>query len=226
MSTRRVRIHCAPHPHTGPRPTSGWRADAGSRRFIPQPLPPQFCWQPLQRALPGRFRAMPLASRTNGKPRQRVRALIASQGALGRRVAAYPARESVRGRSNLKTLHWSVFPRQGAGRFSPQILIPDNTAPRHLPYTGLINPIAARQTHGVSDEGCHSLVLGRPADRDHRALLFRLLLGQGEWAVGRWPTPPTPLKSSTEPVPRSNRNADTAQAARHRCQTAHIIGKS
>jgi hypothetical protein len=31
-----------------------------------------------------------------------------------------PARESVRGRSNLKTLHWSVFPRQAAGRFSPR----------------------------------------------------------------------------------------------------------
>ncbi len=173
---------------------------------------------------------MPLASRThgetNGKPRGRVRALIAGHGAHVAGVWSYPARESVRGRSNLKTLHWSVFPRQGAGRFSPQILIPDNTAPRHLPYSGSINPTATRQTHGVSDEGYHSLVLGRPADRDHRALLFRLLLVQGEWAVGRWPTPPTTIKSSTEPVPRSIQNADTAQAARHRCRTAHIIGKS
>ena len=152
--------------------------------------------------------------------------MIPEQGALGRRVAAYPARESVRGRSNLKTVHWTVFPRQGAGRFSPQILIPDNTAPRHLPYAGSINPTATRQTYGVSDEGYHSLVLGRPADRDHRALLFRLLLGQGEWAVGRWPTPPTPLTSSTELVPRSTRTAKTAQAARHRCRTAHIVGKA
>jgi hypothetical protein len=39
--------------NTGPRPTSGWRADVEFRRFIPQPLPPKFCWQPLQCALPG-----------------------------------------------------------------------------------------------------------------------------------------------------------------------------
>ena len=148
------------------------------------------------------------------------------KGALLAGVRPYPAREGVRRRSNLNTLRWSVFPRHGAGRFSPQILIPDNTAPRHLPYAGFINPTATRQTYGVSDEGYHSLVLGRPADRDHRALLFRLLLGQGKWAVGRCPTPPTPLKSSTEPVPRSTRNANTAQAAQYRGRTAHIVGNS
>jgi hypothetical protein len=33
---------------TPPRPTSGRRAKARSRRFIPQPLPPMFCWPRLQ----------------------------------------------------------------------------------------------------------------------------------------------------------------------------------
>jgi hypothetical protein len=169
---------------------------------------------------------MPLASRTNGKPRRRIRALMPGLGgALGGRSALpSPRRRSQAFEPENAPLE--RFPRHGAGRFSPQILIPDNTAPRHLPYAGSINPTATRQTYGVSDEGYHSLVLGRPADRDHRALLFRLHLGQGKWAVGRWPTPPMPLKSSTEPVPRSTRNADTAQAAQHRRRTAHIVGNS
>jgi hypothetical protein len=51
-------------------------------------------------------------------------------------------------------------------------------------------------------------------------------LGQGKWAVGRCPTPPTPLKSSTEPAPRSSQNANTAQAAQYRGRTAHIVGNS
>ncbi|MBM3615790.1 MAG: hypothetical protein FJX28_10270 [Alphaproteobacteria bacterium] len=46
-------------------------------------------------------------------------ALDSGQGAHVAGVRPYPARESVRGRSNLKTLHWTVFPRQGAGRFIP-----------------------------------------------------------------------------------------------------------
>jgi hypothetical protein len=37
----------------GQRPTSGWRADAGSERFMVQPLPPNFCWQRLQTRPPG-----------------------------------------------------------------------------------------------------------------------------------------------------------------------------
>jgi hypothetical protein len=51
-------------------------------------------------------------------------------------------------------------------------------------------------------------------------------LGQGKWAVGRCPTPPTPLKSSNEPAPRSSQNANTAQAAQYRGRTAHIVGNS
>lgn len=46
-------------------------------------------------------------------------ALESGQGVLVAGVRPYPARKSVRGRSNLKTVHWTVFPRQGAGRFSP-----------------------------------------------------------------------------------------------------------
>jgi hypothetical protein len=50
------------------------------------------------------------------------------EGAVGRGPAALHAlnpsqrvlaRASLRGRSNLKTVHRTVFPRQGAGRFSP-----------------------------------------------------------------------------------------------------------
>ena len=144
------------------------------------------------------------------------------KGALLAGVWPYPAREGVRRRSNLNTLRWSVFPRHGAGGFSPQILIPDNTAPRRLPYAGSINPTATRQTYGVSDEGYHSLVLGRPADRDHRALLFRLLLGQGKWAVGRWPTPPMPLNFVHPFSPNAPRTAEPKQRLHrfHRDQSA------
>ena len=49
-------------------------------------------------------------------------------------VQPYPARASVRGRSNLKTVHWTVFPRQGAGRFSPPLVFPCPNP--HLDATG------------------------------------------------------------------------------------------
>ena len=42
------------------------------------------------------------------------------KGALMAGVRPYPAREGVRRRSNLKTLHWSVFPREGVGGSHPQ----------------------------------------------------------------------------------------------------------
>ena len=57
----------------GPRPTSGWRAEAGSKHFIFQPLPPTFCWQPLQSALPGGGRARPGgATRLESGPRRNL----------------------------------------------------------------------------------------------------------------------------------------------------------
>jgi hypothetical protein len=93
------------------------------RHFIPQPLPPNFCWQPSQSALPrGRSgHAIGFSNQwRNQWQTRRASPLIPGQGALVAGVRPYPARESVRGRSNLKTVHWTVFPHQGAGRFSPR----------------------------------------------------------------------------------------------------------
>ncbi len=56
-----------------------------------------------------------------------LRALIPGQGVIVADGLAYPARAGLRGRSNLKTVHRTVFPRQEAGRFSPR---PREDAPR------------------------------------------------------------------------------------------------
>ena len=69
-------------------------------------------------------------------------ALESGQGVLVAGVRPYPARESVRGRSNLKTVHWTVFPRQGAGRFSPHRISAGNRRRRALPGGGPLSAIA------------------------------------------------------------------------------------
>lgn len=101
------------HPDTGPRPTSGGRSAAGSRRFMPQPLPPNFCWHRCKRALPGGRSPLAVCKQTaagqRGAARRRVCALIPG-GRGGRRELPGPRRPS-----NLKTLQWSVFPPRRAG---------------------------------------------------------------------------------------------------------------
>jgi hypothetical protein len=57
----------AVEPTGGPRPTSGGRANAGSKHFMAQLLPPNFCWHPLQTRPPGG---------RSGAARRRLRALI------------------------------------------------------------------------------------------------------------------------------------------------------
>lgn len=64
--------------HTGPRPTSGRRADARSRHFISQPLRPIFCWPRLQTRPPGG---------RSGAARRASPLIPGQEGALGRRSA-------------------------------------------------------------------------------------------------------------------------------------------
>jgi hypothetical protein len=70
----------AVEPTGGPRPTSGGRANAGSKHFMAQLLPPNFCWHPLQTRPPRRRsdHAIGLSNqwRNQWQTRRRIRALI------------------------------------------------------------------------------------------------------------------------------------------------------
>ena len=61
-------------PIGGTHPTSGGRANAGSKHFMVQVLPPNFCWRPLQTRPPGG---------RSGAARRRIRALIPGKKRCG-----------------------------------------------------------------------------------------------------------------------------------------------